>query len=247
MQYLQPFIDDETVVTVLKEKIATQSPFCLSRLGDGEIFLLNNNASSTLIEKIKKAWCVDDYHKFRDSVVRDILEPTIKYTDLLGLLSPSSPVCKLIKYDQATWSIKKSYVKSIKGTKEIDVCDHQVPRGRDLGDVNRFKEILDGKSLSIISPNIELLNKPLAELLQADVTVTIVSNDRQDLLEKIDKIKEPVVIYGTSLTGKDIGVRLKAKGKVCIDYGATLDAWANIGSRKWFSDNGLQSHCVIKG
>lgn len=246
MQYLHTFIDDETVVTTLKEKIVTQTPYCLSRLGDGEIALINNNASAHLVEKIKKLWDIKDYPRFRDNVVWNILEPTIKHTDILGLLSPSSPVSKLMNYDETSWLLRKSYIKVVRGTK-VDICDHQIPRGYALGNIHNFKDILGGRALNIVSPNTELLYKPLSHLLNADVKITIVSNNREDLLEKIDSIEEPVVIYGTSLTGKDIGVRLRAKGKVCIDYGATLDAWADIGSRKWFANGGLQSHCVIKG
>jgi len=245
-QYISTFIHDDIVTEILKEKIATGSPFCLSRLGDGEIFLINNNAPSTLIERIKRSWGIEDYYKFRDCVVQDILEPTIKYTDMLGLLAPTNPICERMLYDPTSWSLKKSYIKSVRGS-FVDICDHQIPRGYKLGDINKFKNILGGKALNIVSPNIELLNKPLSKILEADVKITIVSNNREDLLEKIDCIEEPVVIYGTSLTGKDIGIRLKAKGKICIDYGATLDAWADINSRKWFAVNGLQSHCVIKG
>ena len=247
MQYLKTFISDETIIATLTEKIASGTPYCLSRLGDGEIYLINNNAPDLLVEKIKHLWGVKDYQKFREDVVRNILEPTIAYTDVLGLLSPSNPVCKTIRYKETSWSLPKDYIKSVKGTVDIDVCDHQIPRGHDLGDIHKFKQILNGKPLNIISPNVELLNKPLSELLDADVTVTIVSNNRLELLNKLEGIEEPVVIYGTSLTGKDIGVRLKAKGKVCIDYGATLDAWAAIDSRTWFSANGPQRHCVITG
>ena len=247
VQYLTQNISDDAVASTIKEKILSKTPYALSRLGDGEIYLINDNAPESLIQKICELWRIPRslYEKFRLKTVENILNPMIQQTDILGLLSPTNEVCQTIRYDSKKWSLPVQYVKELRS--DIPhICDHLLPRSKAFGDINNFKDILSGRSLNIISPNVELLNKDLSTILDASVNITIISNDRSDLLRKLDMIKEEVVIYGASLTGKDIGVILKKQGKVCIDFGATLDAWANISSRQWFQVGGLQRHCVIE-
>ena len=46
--------------------------------------------------------------------------------------------------------------------------------------------------------------------------------------------------------GKDFGSYLSNRGKIALDFGATLDAWAGLITRRWFHEGGLQKHCLIK-
>jgi hypothetical protein len=62
----------------------------------------------------------------------------------------------------------------------------------------------------------------------------------------MDEITEHIILFGCSLTGKDFGVYLARRGKIALDFGATLDAWAGMGTRDWFRDGGIQNHCLIK-
>ena len=74
--------------------------------------------------------------------------------------------------------------------------------------------------------------------------VPIDLDKRSEILEELDKVTAHVVLFGTSTAGKDLGMHLNSK--VCLDFGATLDAWASIESRGWFFKGYSQDHCVIK-
>jgi hypothetical protein len=61
----------------------------------------------------------------------------------------------------------------------------------------------------------------------------------------MENIKEPVVLLGIGLQ-KDYGVYLKENyGKIALDMGATLDAWAGLFTRPWFQQGGIQSYLTI--
>lgn len=242
-EYLSVNVSDEIAIETIKSHIKNRTPFCLSRIGDGEIYLINNNAPQILIDKICLLWNIkiSDYQKFRQDLVNQVLIPTITKSDMLGLLNPNNPICNTLKYKKQNWSLLKDA-----SNKDLKICDHQITRGKILGDINEFKNILNGRSLTIISPNEQLKNQNLSQILETEVLIDIVSNDRLKLLQTLNKIRTDVIIFGTSLTGKDIGIRLRDMGKICLDFGATLDAWAGLESRKWFSNGGLQSHCLIK-
>ena len=42
--YLQPNLYNEDAVSLIKEKIRTNTPFAYTRFGDGEIHVINRNA-----------------------------------------------------------------------------------------------------------------------------------------------------------------------------------------------------------
>ncbi len=45
---------------------------------------------------------------------------------------------------------------------------------------------------------------------------------------------------------KDYGVILRDEcGKIAIDMGATMDAWAGIKSRAWFKEGGKQDYLLL--
>ena len=247
-QYLMPTMSDAALAELVTDRIQRKIPFAMTRFGDGEIYLLNNNAPASLKKRICDLWGVEG-EKGYESVRResvDIMHNALKHTDVIGLLDPSNPICGKLRYDSKKWSIPRAYVESVRGNSDFQICDHQAPRGQLFGNAHNFKRILNGASLTIITPNAELAAAPLLNILEAPVTITLVKvNDRTDLVSNFDAITEDVVIYGTSLTGKDIGVEMKKRGKVAIDFGATLDAWAGIQSRGWFAKGGLQHHCVI--
>ena len=46
--YLNPSLTDLETVKLIKEKIKSNTPFALTRFGDGEIYILNRNASVQL-------------------------------------------------------------------------------------------------------------------------------------------------------------------------------------------------------
>ena len=70
-------------------------------------------------------------------------------------------------------------------------------------------------------------------------------NKRDSVFKLLDQIKEDIVIIANRCYGKDFPHYLANKGKICIDIGATVDAWAGIMSRKWYKKGGIQHYCVI--
>jgi hypothetical protein len=66
------------------------------------------------------------------------------------------------------------------------------------------------------------------------------------MLSILPSIKSQIVLYGCSIVGKDYGAIMKNEfNKISIDYGATLDGWAGISARHWFSPGMAQQHCLI--
>ena len=253
--YLEINLKVEPAVELIKKKIVTKTPFVFTRYGDGEIRIINNVGNVEFKSRIAKKYSYPD-KKWQEAYVfaRDILMDTLKHTDLVGLFDNDGILKGKMKVNKTGWSIKKKLLSKygIK-SESLKICDHQISRGRELGDINQFKKILNGNSLCIVSPHEDKLKaKNISKLLEADVSymgwpMPLNVNDRASLFKKLDKITADVIIFGTSQGGKDIGVYLKEKhGKVCIDYGATLDAWAGIVSRKWFGKNGAQNYCLIK-
>ena len=52
-------------------------------------------------------------------------------------------------------------------------------------------------------------------------------------------------LFGVGLQ-KDYGVILRDEyGKIVLDMGATMDAWAGIHSRQWFHKGGSQEYLII--
>jgi hypothetical protein len=238
-------ISNEKLTEIIKEKIKTKSPFCISRIGDGEIYLLNNNAPVELVDRICKLWNIEinDYQQYRQKICQEILL-AINESDLIGIMSDNNEISSKIKIVPDIWSIKKDFL--IKNNVKIPICcDHQFTRSKMFGDPENLKDVLKGNPINIITPNKTIKIDILEEKLQCSVSVTNCTNNRKELINKLDKIEEQIVLYGVSITAKDLGVLLKRKGKIALDFGATLDAWSGILSRPWFK-NGIQGHCVIK-
>jgi hypothetical protein len=256
MRYLEVNVDHNDAVSLIAEKIETKTPFSFTRYGDGEIFVINNVGSPKFKRKVASMYsCPVDEWPEAYRVARDIIIRSLRHTDLVGLLDRNGLIKGHMSVSKANWSIRRGLL----GKYDIDVdslqiCDHQIPRGKELGDINQFKKILNGNSLCIISPYEDKLKaNGIGKLLEADVSylkwpMPFDVSKRPELFEELDKISADVIIFGASLFGKDIGVYMKeAHGKVCIDYGATLGGWAGLASRSWFKPGGHQSHCLIQG
>lgn len=243
MKYLTPSLSDQQVYDIVKNKILTNTPFCLTRFGDGEIYFLNDNVPEVLQQKVCALWghvWPNDYHKVKHEIV-DIITRGLNESDIIGLLDPNNPICKKLKYNPSKWSIDSS-----KLVNPI-VCDHQITRNPLFGDIEHFKELLNGTPVHIISPNIESLkNNEIDRLLNVPISYTYINNNREQMLNDITNIKETVVLFGASLYGKDLGVILKQYSKISLDFGATLDGWAGLYTRPWFNKGNIQEYCLIK-
>lgn len=245
-KYLEVTLTNEQVAERLKLCIQTNTPFCLSRIGDGEIYILNNNVPDFLKHKIASLWNFDakDFDKMRNMYYEQILT-ALRESDIIGIMDLKNEVSQKLKCDKRIWSLPITFLEDCNIPIPV-CCDHQLPRSKLFGDPNSLKHILNGTPINIITPNTNMDVYKLCNLLQTDVSITLITNDRDNLINKVQDIKETVVLYGVSITAKDLGVILKKNNKIAIDFGATLDAWAGIQTRPWFREGNIQQHCVIK-
>ena len=90
----------------------------------------------------------------------------------------------------------------------------------------------------------------MSNLLQTEVKITehpfsINFNNRDEFVQNLKNIEEPVVLLGIGLQ-KDYGIYLKENyGKIVLDMGATLDAWSGLITRPWFHKGNRQSYLMI--
>ena len=253
--FLEPNIEIIDVIEIIKHKIKTKTPFCLTRYGDGEVGALKRNYSGFT----RKFFCDLYNYKlpkgvnqlYKDS--KGILLKGIKGSDIIGVVNTKTKLVPKNIYNDLSWRLKVNFLESHGiNHSELVMCDSLLFRDKRLGDIHRFKEILNGSSLHIITSNKSKLDiEKSREILEVDVNITnypqsINLNNREGFIQELGKIKEDVVLFGTGFN-KDYGVILKeVHGKIALDFGATLDAWAGIVSRPWFKKNGPQHYLVIK-
>lgn len=252
-KYLEINITDSELAKIIKMKIGDSEPMSMVRYGDGEIFFLNDNISDEIKKRFCDNWGFNDvtYDEGKKEVIK-ILNKSLINCDYIGIMDLNNGISKKIKANNSKWGITNELIKNIGRTKEILTCDHQSTRGPLLGDVKNFKEILNGEDLHIISSRTDKLkHNNLSEKLNSKIRYTQVDytsklSDRGEIFKKIEGIEEKVVITSMGILGKDIPHHLAERGKICLDFGATIDAWAGIISRPWFNKGGLQNHCLIK-
>lgn len=251
--FLSPNLSDTQAVQIIKSKIEKLEPFAFTRFGDGEIYVLNKKSYPHFEKKNCMEWGYrypEEIQNFYNDGAKIIKDAFID-SDLIGLMDKD---CKIVNlnYSPTTWSIEKSLIESWGLKSEtLAICDHQLSRQKILGSISGMKDVLQGRSVNIISTNTELLkNKNLSELLDCDVSFTFHSkeinfNNRGEFLKNFEKIKSDVILLGVGLQKDYTTILKKIHGKISLDMGATLDAWASIYSRPWFKKGGLQEHLII--
>ena len=250
---IEPNISIPKTVDLIREKIKNKTPFALTRFGDGEIKMIKKEKwNNEAYQRICNLWHYDYPSEVGQawSDISNLLLNALFNSDVVGFLDRNTPYLPSGIYDSDRWSISNSFLEE----KGIDpnsflVCDHQISRSKELGNLHSFKNILCGNDLHIISPNkSSLLKKKLSSILECNVEITLHENskklvNRHDHFRKFDKIKENVVVFGTALE-KDYGIYLRDYfGKIAIDLGSTLDAWGGLITREWF--NNIQKHLVL--
>ena len=252
--YLEVNQSIEETINLIKEKIRTDTPFALSRFGDGEIHVLNRNFEPHFELRGCNEWGykypteINQYYD--DSTV--VILNSIKHSDVIGIMDEHNNIAKSMVYRKDKWSIKTEFLynNDIDVTKLI-ITDHMLPRSEEFGKPDNFKEILQGKSLNIISPNTNRLkNKNLSKLFDTDVTFTHQPNsinlrNRDEFIEGFKNIKSDVVLVGCGLQKDYVSYLKHNYGKVAIDAGAMLDAWAGLKTRPWFHKGGKQEYLVL--
>lgn len=252
--YLHPFITNEDAISLIKEKINSKTPFAFTRFGDGEIHILNRNGFEQFEKKICKQWGYEypsEIQKVYDDA-GDVIRNAFIKSDLIGLMDKNCGIIN-INYKPEHWSLKKDLVESwgVK-TEDLQICDHMLSRQSFFGSMEGMRNILNGEPLHIITPYVERMKqRNLDKLLGVEVTYTlhpenINFNNRNSILESFSNIKPSVVVMGIGLQ-KDYGIILRDNyGKIALDMGATMDAWAGIRSRLWFGKGGKQEYLVVE-
>lgn len=239
-------MQNNNFIDLLSNSIYDGKSLSLVRLGDGEMFILNNNAPKYVKTRAEKNWGVPFPELV--SIVRPALIHAIKNSDVIGLLDKNGYMGHAWTHD---WVLKDSVLQEAKRTKKIMVCDHQITRGPILGDASKLKGILANNPIHIISSRTTgLIENKLSEKLNCNITYTQVEYYesilyRRHLLDSIKEISEQIIIISAGVMGKDIPSILAKSGKICLDFGATVDAWAGISSRPTLVAGGIQSHCLL--
>lgn len=245
---------DETI-NKIKYNISKGIPLSFSRYGDGEIYLLNRNSPSSHQKRKCNDWDYkhpEEIDKLYDDSTKSIIT-SIKGSDIIGIIDKNNEICKTINCSEKIWSIKTELLENHGiNTDKLIITDHMLPRSRKFGEIKNFKEILQGKSLNIISPNTKILKeKNLGKILDSEVTYThhpysVNFKNKNEFVKKFKDIKSDVVLVGTGNI-KDYVVDLKNNyGKIAIDVGALLDAWADVKSRPWFMKGSKQDYLRVK-
>lgn len=257
--YLKPNITVQESIEIIKEKIKTKTPFSFTRFGDGEIYILNKNGYK--YSEWEKRICDNWGYKFPDELdtayreIGEVIKFSFSNTDMIGVMSEKHEIFNTpgMEFNPNTWSISINKLEEIGlNTKNLLVSEHMLPRYQEFGDIHEFSKIIQGNDIHIVSPRVgELKSKNIDNILGVNVGYTNHGNEinlknRDSILKSFEDISEPIVILGTSLL-KDYGPILSNNyGKIALDLGATLDAWAGIYSRPWFKEGGLQEYLVIK-
>lgn len=235
-------------IFLIKESIKNKKPLSLVRIGDGEINFIKGRGNDSWNSLVCDLYGTNTIQQ-AFSIYRPLIEDAISKTDILGLLEPGSKYVSL-NYDEDLWSISDSYILGLRESLPL-IVDHQISRSRELGSVEGMKNILSGSSVHIISPNIERLReRKIWDLLGSDTSFTehpisINEFNRNPIIDSFKNIKEDVVLLGVGLH-KDYCTILKNDyGKIAIDLGATLDAWAGLKTRGWFEKGNLQDYLLI--
>lgn len=251
--YLLPNISNEAAVELIKDKVASKTPFAFTRFGDGELAVINRNGYPKFEERICKEWGYKYPEQLKEvyETAGSILKESFINSDLIGLMDPKCQIINL-NYNPVHWSLTKEFVKNWGvDVDTIKVCDHMLSRNKIFGAVPSMREIIQGQDVHIITPNVERLKqRKIDELLGVEVTYTlhpfsINFNNRKELMDSFSEIKAPIVLIGVALQ-KDYGVYLRDNHqKIVFDMGATLDAWSGILSRHWFDKGGKQEYLTI--
>ena len=255
MELLEVNTTTAEVIDIVQQHLDHNTGCGLARFGDGELYILNNNQPREVQQRFCRNWGYEWPAELQQGVVaaRTILH-NARHATIIGLLDEQQwqQLGSTRQFNKHHWQLATTEIEQIgRKPEQLVVCGHQLPRSKQFGDPTRFKQLVAGRPLHIISCNVEQLQRnALEHHLDTTITYTAVSRqlsikNRHHYFAAIDNIKEQFVIFGGGAGIKDTATYLQQQGKVCLDFGATLDAWAGIISRPWFGAKQSQRHCVI--
>lgn len=228
----------------------------MCRFGDGEFIFLNDIDSPIILPRFCRNWGFaypEDLPKAEGLFV-PILMNALSNTNFIGILDPESEEAKLKinAFSLHRWSTSLEHLRRLHiDPAKLRVFNFLLSRSRGLGSPEGMKLLLNHEPVHILSCRTKALqDNELNLLLDTKVSYTQVDSDlpltaetRKWLIEKVHKIEEFVVLVALGPVGKDLPVILKENGKIGIDMGATIDAWASVVSRPTFRTT--QRHCFV--
>lgn len=246
---MKPTITDTAFIGKLKSKINDGLPMSLVRYGDGELNVLRKRLTSYLENYFTKVCGYKDPHEGMADC-RKILLKTLNEADVIGVMGDNEITQNLPNVKK--WQFDEKFLRESKRQKNVIAVDNMVVRGQVLGDVKELKKLINGRPVCIVTGVADKLKEnEISKHLETKVRLIktpwgIRLDKREKIFKELDTIKEDIVLVGCSLIGKDFCTYLRRKGKVCLDVGAILDAWAGIITRPWFREGKPQSHCLIR-
>jgi len=245
MNYVQPNLTNQELIALIRDKIEAKEPFAMARFGDGELSLLRRNLLPVQERRMCQNWGY--IYPNQLNTAYDRLSATVFRSfdsDVIGLMHRDDINTMILNRFKKNWLVSESEAKRF-CIHDKPICNHLVSRSVELGSMRGLRDLLQGKDLHVISIRTKALQH-LSTSLNCKVTFTdhcdINLQNRSELIKSFGDIKADVVVFATGLM-KDYGVILRDQfGKVAIDMGATVDAWAGVESRPWFKKGGPQDY-----
>jgi hypothetical protein len=247
-EYVKRTLSNAEAVSIIKDYIESDKPMFLIRLGDGELNMLKpkENQNIQFLNKLLQrmgTWpdSQAERQKYLDIYVNMMVE-AIKSADIIGITTEHITSERVgISASVDNWSISETDIK-IHGIdlSKKEICDHRLHLSKEFGNVNSLKNILNGRPIHVIGHYVDYLQEnKLHEVLECPITYTtspaMYYKNRKSVEDNLHKIQEKIVLIGSGGVGKTIGKTLKEKyGKIVIDVGSLLDAWAGVYTRPWF-------------
>jgi len=242
-------ISDSYMISIIRNHINKGKGLSLVRIGDGDLDILNERLTPHLINFFT-TMCKYKNPKEGLADGRNLLLKVLKNSDYVGIMGNNKISESLGGIWR--WDFNNKFLQEANRLKDPNFFDAMLVRGIDLGSIAGFKKIIENNPICIVTPiTDELKRNNLEKHLGVKISYVKVPmggnlKNKKELFKELDKISEKIVITANALQGKEFPYYLAEKGKVCIDMGATLDAWAGKITRPWFNDGNLQSHCLIK-
>lgn len=246
--YIKHTLTNKQAVSIIKEHIDSNKPMFLIRLGDGELNMLkpdkkqNKQFISKLLQRMG-TWpdSQSEKKKYLDIYINMMVE-AIKSADIVGIGTEYITSERHgISASVDNWNITNSDIQEHGIFLENKhICDHRLHLSDDFGNVNNLKKILNGRPIHIIGHYVDYLQEnKLHELLECPISYTVSPEmyykNRKSVEGNLPNIKEQIILIGSGGVGKTVGKILKEKyGKIVIDVGSLLDAWAGVYTRPWF-------------
>lgn len=261
MTYLERNLSNVKTAELVHDAIRHRNPFLLTRYGDGELNFLKfpqNQIQHWLNLGLRRQGVLSKNKRENDRHIRiftEMLVQTFNMSDVVGISSKYlNPVYKANDGTQniLKWNISvEELVANNINIQNKHICDHRIHLSKEIGMTENFKDLICGRDIHIIGYYIKyLIENKLDNRLGVKISYTQSQKhfykNRKRIINSLSSIKEDIVLLGIGGIGMNVGCELKQKyGKIVIDVGSLLDAWAGVYTRPWFKPNGENRYVVF--